>query len=49
MVQKLLLLLLLSIYGFESSVVLDGTKTDFLTGDALPSFESSVVLDGTKT
>ena len=34
---------------FESSVVLDGTKTTEY-GSELPSvFESSVVLDGTKT
>ena len=34
---------------FESSVVLDGTKTGWLSLDRFGSFESSVVLDGTKT
>ena len=35
--------------GFESSVVLDGTKTVKLLKYSLAKFESSVVLDGTKT
>ena len=35
--------------GFESSVVLDGTKTYGRIGGASNAFESSVVLDGTKT
>ena len=35
--------------AFESSVVLDGTKTGQATHSKLISFESSVVLDGTKT
>ena len=34
---------------FESSVVLDGTKTARVEGDDMQLFESSVVLDGTKT
>ena len=34
---------------FESSVVLDGTKTRIDDTAACPRFESSVVLDGTKT
>ena len=34
---------------FESSVVLDGTKTMYLTFENINVFESSVVLDGTKT
>ena len=34
---------------FESSVVLDGTKTYFLANRLNVLFESSVVLDGTKT
>ena len=37
------------ISSFESSVVLDGTKTDFELRLILELFESSVVLDGTKT
>ena len=35
--------------SFESSVVLDGTKTLALQGTYILKFESSVVLDGTKT
>ena len=35
--------------GFESSVVLDGTKTVAVMNVSLLQFESSVVLDGTKT
>ena len=35
--------------GFESSVVLDGTKTRLLNVMSCCVFESSVVLDGTKT
>ena len=34
---------------FESSVVLDGTKTKLAEETYSKSFESSVVLDGTKT
>ena len=34
---------------FESSVVLDGTKTSLVREDERIMFESSVVLDGTKT
>ena len=34
---------------FESSVVLDGTKTRILKTRGSNRFESSVVLDGTKT
>ena len=34
---------------FESSVVLDGTKTTVFQLRLHPGFESSVVLDGTKT
>ena len=34
---------------FESSVVLDGTKTEDLHKKRARAFESSVVLDGTKT
>ena len=34
---------------FESSVVLDGTKTNRLKAFTYCPFESSVVLDGTKT
>ena len=34
---------------FESSVVLDGTKTNDIDGKVHNQFESSVVLDGTKT
>ena len=34
---------------FESSVVLDGTKTTPAVSAFLAWFESSVVLDGTKT
>ena len=34
---------------FESSVVLDGTKTVQEDTRQKPKFESSVVLDGTKT
>ena len=34
---------------FESSVVLDGTKTDADSIRDIGKFESSVVLDGTKT
>ena len=34
---------------FESSVVLDGTKTVFYVMKYVTKFESSVVLDGTKT
>ena len=34
---------------FESSVVLDGTKTRSDINDLRYEFESSVVLDGTKT
>ena len=34
---------------FESSVVLDGTKTGTVQLPRIPLFESSVVLDGTKT
>ena len=34
---------------FESSVVLDGTKTLIMTINNETPFESSVVLDGTKT
>ena len=34
---------------FESSVVLDGTKTNRSVTWSLSGFESSVVLDGTKT
>ena len=34
---------------FESSVVLDGTKTEMLIYMINHEFESSVVLDGTKT
>ena len=34
---------------FESSVVLDGTKTQKLLAADACMFESSVVLDGTKT
>ena len=34
---------------FESSVVLDGTKTFAFLHIVSPAFESSVVLDGTKT
>ena len=34
---------------FESSVVLDGTKTMRLIEISIAKFESSVVLDGTKT
>ena len=34
---------------FESSVVLDGTKTPDSTDTSTNAFESSVVLDGTKT
>ena len=34
---------------FESSVVLDGTKTSFVQLCDANLFESSVVLDGTKT
>ena len=34
---------------FESSVVLDGTKTACMFDDDEIKFESSVVLDGTKT
>ena len=34
---------------FESSVVLDGTKTYAWQCRQPPTFESSVVLDGTKT
>ena len=34
---------------FESSVVLDGTKTRAKKALARYAFESSVVLDGTKT
>ena len=34
---------------FESSVVLDGTKTNSLITVFYIKFESSVVLDGTKT
>ena len=34
---------------FESSVVLDGTKTFAVAGVTDTEFESSVVLDGTKT
>ena len=34
---------------FESSVVLDGTKTNNTIAQASGLFESSVVLDGTKT
>ena len=34
---------------FESSVVLDGTKTTFRRNYVRIQFESSVVLDGTKT
>ena len=36
-------------YMFESSVVLDGTKTCCEVHYCLVVFESSVVLDGTKT
>ena len=35
--------------AFESSVVLDGTKTAGTEYGAYNMFESSVVLDGTKT
>ena len=35
--------------GFESSVVLDGTKTKGGNVNLQAVFESSVVLDGTKT
>ena len=35
--------------AFESSVVLDGTKTSSIVVVSAVSFESSVVLDGTKT
>ena len=38
-----------STVSFESSVVLDGTKTIVLAKVVYQSFESSVVLDGTKT
>ena len=34
---------------FESSVVLDGTKTATVESASILPFESSVVLDGTKT
>ena len=34
---------------FESSVVLDGTKTAIHSSPLIAAFESSVVLDGTKT
>ena len=34
---------------FESSVVLDGTKTSITEHQFCAAFESSVVLDGTKT
>ena len=34
---------------FESSVVLDGTKTKKIIFQRFNAFESSVVLDGTKT
>ena len=34
---------------FESSVVLDGTKTVYAPRCVFAAFESSVVLDGTKT
>ena len=36
-------------YRFESSVVLDGTKTAANATTLNERFESSVVLDGTKT
>ena len=35
--------------AFESSVVLDGTKTRTWRHNGINMFESSVVLDGTKT
>ena len=35
--------------AFESSVVLDGTKTGRVLRTSKGLFESSVVLDGTKT
>ena len=35
--------------AFESSVVLDGTKTSRCNLSLVAEFESSVVLDGTKT
>ena len=35
--------------SFESSVVLDGTKTLAKIKSSRKTFESSVVLDGTKT
>ena len=37
------------IVRFESSVVLDGTKTAQSGASCAVEFESSVVLDGTKT
>ena len=37
------------LFVFESSVVLDGTKTRVHYEDNKMLFESSVVLDGTKT
>ena len=49
MVQKLALESGKYYSQFESSVVLDGTKTRTRSKVSYISFESSVVLDGTKT
>ena len=35
--------------GFESSVILEGSKTTLAIIDAITSFESSVILEGSKT
>ena len=49
MVQKLDIAVYMSQNPFESSVVLDGTKTQQKLDCLRHEFESSVVLDGTKT
>ena len=37
------------LHGFESGVILYGTKTDFDSSRRKPEFESGVILYGTKT
>ena len=34
---------------FESSVILEGSKTEALSAEYKPLFESSVILEGSKT
>ncbi len=49
MVVKLLKIVLKYCHWFESSVILNGSKTRLSYTIGLPVFESSVILNGSKT